>query len=425
MKNPIAATAALLILSVGTAALAGEQTYRVVVSLKDSGESNPATRRDEIAAAQRRVSQLLDGGRGHVSQFYSTIPAFAASVTQEGWVALSASSSVTRVDLDEAAEVTMSRAGSVARSLEVQRMGLTGKGVTVAVIDSGIDSSHRDLAGAIADEACFCMNAKGEPCCPNGTTRQGGLGSAWDDNGHGTHIAGIIAGRGRTAPRGLAPEAYLVVVKIADKDGSTSTWSMLAALDWLATSHPEVQVVNMSLGTTTTYAGSCDSASSITSSLAAAGRVLGNRGTIIVAAAGNSGLTDEMTAPACVTGFLSVGAVYGRGDRAAGASGCAAVKTKADGVTCFSNSSSALALLAPGAGILSTNRGGGTAIGSGTSQAAGVVSGAVALLMEGAPVPNRIGMALRGSGVSVTDSRNGRATPRIDVRAARTALSGR
>lgn len=405
-------TAAALLLSLASVAVSSEQTYRVVVSLKGT---EPAT--------QARVAQRLDGRIGRVSHTYSTIPAFAAVVTRAGWDALRADPDVKGVDLDQPGEVTMSKVNSVARSLDVERMGLTGKGVTVAVIDSGVDSSHRDLAGAIVDEACFCINGNGEPCCPDGTTEQRGLGSARDDNGHGTHIAGIIAGRGRVSPKGLAPDAYLVVIKIADRQGSTSTWSMLAALDWLAATHPEVQVVNMSLGTSATYAGSCESASAVTASLAEAGRVLHKQGVTIVAAAGNSGLTDQMTAPACVSGFLSVGAVYSQNESSATINGCTDVSAHADVVACFSNSSSALTLLAPGAGIVSTGLGGGRGTGSGTSQASAVVAGAVALLTEGAPRTTLpVSEALRLSGVQVLDERNGRTTPRIDVRAALAAL---
>jgi subtilisin family serine protease len=93
-------------------------------------------------------------------------------------------------------------------------------------------------------------------------------------------------------------------------------------------------------------------------------------------------------------------------------------------VACFSNSSARLDLLAPGAGIVSADLGGGKANRSGTSQAAAVVTGAVALLLEGAPESgNRIGAALTGTGASITDMRNGRVTPRLDTRAALTALN--
>ena len=322
------------------------------------------------------------------------------------------------VNLNQTASIMSVKVGTMARSIDVQKMGLTGQGVTVAIIDTGIDSTHPDLQGAVIDEACFSADAS----CPNGTSQQFGAGAAKDDNGHGTHIAGIIAGRGKTAPEGLAPNVKIVAIKIANAAGATSTQAMLAALHFIAKSHPEVRVVNMSLGTDASYTGVCDTASPITAALARAGKALRDRGVVIVAAAGNEGLTDKISAPACVTGFLSVGAVYSE-KGSISANGCTDLKTAADRVACFSNSSANLDILAPGAGIVSADMGGGKANRSGTSQAAAVVSGAVALLLEGAPgASSRIDAALLGTGASITDSRNGRVTPRIDTRAALTSL---
>ena len=298
---------------------------------------------------------------------------------------------------DQSASIMSVKVNSAARSVEVQKMGLTGQGVIVAIIDTGIDASHPDLAGAVIDEACFTANRG----CPNGASQQFGEGSARDDNGHGTHVAGVIAGRGKTAPEGLAPNTRIVAVKIAAADGSTSTQAMIAALRWLAKSHPEVQVINMSLGTTATYSGVCDSASPITSALRQAGDAARSQGAVIVAAAGNEGQTDRMSAPACVTGFLSVGAVHAE-KGSISANGCTDLKTAADRVACFSNSSSSLDILAPGAGIVSADLGGGKTNRSGTSQAAAVVSGAVALLLEGAPgTGSRIDAALFASGAAI------------------------
>jgi subtilisin family serine protease len=418
MTTTLTTAAALLILSLGTPVIAQDTTYRVVVALKASTEA-------EIASAQRRASKVLGAGLGRVSQTYSTIPAFAAVVTREGWTTLGAQPDVESISLDEAAEIESIRAKttSPARALSIDKMGLSGKGVTIALVDTGVDTTHRDLSGVVIDEACFCLDASGAPCCPDGSSMQVGTGSAQDDNGHGTHLAGIIAGHGKT--KGLAPKAHIVSIKIASSTGSTSVWSMLAALDWLATSRPNVQVVNMSLGTTATYTGACDTTSSVTSSLAAAGQTLTNRGVLLVAAAGNSGLTDKMSAPACISGFLSVGAVYSQAEQTESSNGCIDQKTAADHVACFSNSSSALALLAPGASIVSTSLHGGQAIGSGTSQAAAVVSGAAALLMERAGGAGaQVDAALRGNGVFITDNRNGRVTPRIDTSRAAAALGG-
>ncbi len=324
---------------------------------------------------------------------------------------------------DQAAGIQSVKVNAAARSVDVQKMGLSGRGVVVAIIDTGVDATHPDLQGAVIDEACFALDGSGRPACPNGTSQQSGPGSAKDDNGHGTHIAGIIAGRGKAAPLGLAQNARIVAIKVAAADGSTSASAMIAALHYILKFRPDVQVVNMSLGTAATYSGACDAASPVTAALARAGQALRSRGVVIVAAAGNDGQTDRISAPACVSGFLSVGAVYS--DKGAiSANGCTDLKTVADRVACFSNSSARLDILAPGAGIVSSDLGGGKANRSGTSQAAAVVSGAVALLLEGAPESgNRINAALTGTGASITDIRNGRVTPRIDTRAALNALT--
>ena len=416
-------TAAALLLSLASLAASQEPTYRVVVGLKERGERDFVARLSDISATQGRVGRILDGRNGQVTRTYNTIPAFAANVTRDGWAALVSDPDVAKVDLDEVAQVASVGAGDMVRSVEVQTLGLTGKGVTVAIIDTGIDSNHPDLAGAIIDEACFCTDANGKPCCPNGTARQFGAGAAKDDFGHGTHLAGIIAGRGLIAPKGLAPDASLISIKVAGPTGTSSTSSILAALDWLATSRPDARVVNISLATTTVYAGACDAATSVNASFASAGRSLKNRGAIVVAAAGNAGQTDKMGSPACVSSFLAVGAVYGENEGAVSANGCTDTTTAADRVACFSNSSSSLAVLAPGAGIISAGMGGGLAVASGTSQAAAVVSGALALLMEAAPnATGQVDSALRNSGVAVTDGRNNRITPRIDARAALSTL---
>lgn len=406
----IAHIAGLLIMSLGLGAPASAQepTYRVVVTLK-------ATEPSAIAESQRRAAGSLDRGLGQVTRFYSSIPAFAAVVTRQGWSALSRQPEVASISLDEAgeAESIRSNGNSAAHALSIDRHGLSGKGITIALIDTGVDTGHRDLSGVVVDEACFCMDAEGNPCCPDGTSTQMGKGSAQDDNGHGTHLAGIIAGHGKT--QGLAPKARIVSIKIASATASTSVWAMLAALDWIATTRTDVQVVNMSMATAATYAGTCDTASPVTSSLAAVGRTLRGRGVVMVAAAGNSGLTNRMSAPACLSDFVSVGAVYSESGETDRFEGCSDVRAEADQVACFSNSSSGLSLLAPGTGILSAGLRGGQAKGSGTSQAAAVVSGAAALLLERTHSGSKVEDALRTSGSVVTDQRNGRRTPRVDT----------
>ena len=134
--------------------------------------------------------------------------------------------------------------------------------------------------------------------------------------------------------------------------------------------HPEVNVVNMSLGTSELFGGACDNATSYTSSYATAVNGLRQRGVLVFASAGNNKAQSAMAAPACVANVVSVGAVY---DASLGsetfAGVCTDATTRADQVTCFSNSDAQTDLFAPGAITTSTGLGGGTSDYMGTSQA--------------------------------------------------------
>src|SRR5262249_55034611 len=150
--------------------------------------------------------------------------------------------------------------------------GLTGAGVTVAVLDSGIAKVHDDLSGSSVVAFKDFVNGK--------LTR-------YDDYGHGTHVAGIIAGSGKDSNgkmAGTAPGAKLVVLKVLDAQGNGYVSDVIAALDWLSAygSYYNVRVVNMSFG-----AQPDDDPEQDPLAIAAANLV--KKGIVVVAAAGNSG----------------------------------------------------------------------------------------------------------------------------------------
>src|SRR6185436_10179355 len=90
--------------------------------------------------------------------------------------------------------------------------GYTGAGITVAVIDGGIDAAHPDLADDVVAQQCFCDDRPGpNGCCPNGGGTQSGSGAAAETDGHGTSVAGIITSGGVVAAPGIAPDTGIAM----------------------------------------------------------------------------------------------------------------------------------------------------------------------------------------------------------------------
>lgn len=241
-----------------------------------------------------------------------------------------------------------------------QELGVTGRGITVAVIDTGVDYTHADLGGGFG--AGFkviggydFVNSDEDPK---------------DDMGHGTMVAGIVAANGEM--RGVAPDASLLAIKVLDDEGSGYTSDVIAGMEW-ATSHG-ARVINLSLG----YATASSNDPVCTAVNNAAGY-----GLVVVAAAGNAGPGfDSLHAPGVATGAISVGASDGDGiaDFSSRGPGPDPFQVKPD-------------LVAPGAGIRSTAPRGscdlcsasGYFTADGSSFAAPHVAGAAALLLEKYP----------------------------------------
>lgn len=165
--------------------------------------------------------------------------------------------------------------------------GLTGLGVTVAVVDSGVALDHPDFAGRIAGARSFL---DGEP-------------DAIDRNGHGTHVASIVAGSGAADGgryRGVAPDAELLIGKVCDASGLCPDSSIVAALEWAAESG--ATVVNLSLGAPDTP--------EVDPLERAIDELTAEHGTLFVAAAGNAPSCGvRVASPSTADAALSVGAV--------------------------------------------------------------------------------------------------------------------
>jgi subtilisin family serine protease len=227
--------------------------------------------------------------------------------------------------------------------------GNAGEGAIIAVLDSGVLDSHPDLAGRIVARRSFLP---GED--PN---------QANDDDGHGTHVAGICAAHANNmfGVAGIGSGATLAIGRVVGLDGGPFT-SVAAGIVWAA-DIPGVRVINMSLG-----ANNLASVPEMDAAIAYAR----SRGKVVVAAAGNAqGFYDDVGYPARNPAVIAVGSSDAR-----------------DRISYFSDFGPSLDLVAPGEGILSTFDDGGSPtfdLLDGTSMATPNVSGSIALLASRNP----------------------------------------
>jgi hypothetical protein len=351
---------------------------------------------------------------------FRVLDGFVADVTAAGWKRLSTDPRVRSVELSRALRPQNEEAATLTRAREVERqLGFSGRGVRIAVLDTGVDRGHPDLDGGIIGEKCF-VSPNG---CPPGNSDVGA--SAPDiSTGHGTHVSGTITGDGVVAPRGVAAGSEVLMVRVFDATayGNEADWAI--ALDWVLAERATygIRLVNLSLGTDLAYAGSCDA------QWPAMGDALGrlrDAGVAAFASTGNGAIDGGITAPACLAAAIAVGGVYDADlarepDTGTYSSGCVDQNATAGSVICFSNSSARVDLLAPGSRIRSSAPGGGVSEKRGTSQAAAHATAVAALLLEADPLltPDALQSILKSSGVPTLDPKTQVTTPRIDALAA-------
>ncbi len=227
-----------------------------------------------------------------------------------------------------------------------------------------------------------------------------------DDEGHGTHVSGIISSVNSTY-RGVAPGARIFSVKALDETGGGNTTDVLAAMELCIENKEKynISVISLSLGSGS-YTTNCDSNGGVFGLFSSLVNDAISEGIMVVAASGNGASSTGIAFPACLQNVTSIGAT-----------------TKADNVdTSYSNSNAYLDLLAPGTSINSVNLGGGFVSSTGTSMAAPHVSGATLLLrnfkrLENGTIltPWQIEYYLKASGNNKTDSRNSVKTERINL----------
>jgi len=225
-----------------------------------------------------------------VSRRLGIIGGFAGRLTSGQIRRLASTPGVVRIDHDAVVRVTMDAARSdYGVDAAREAFGLTGAGVNVCILDTGVDPTHEQLDSKSIVWSDFVSGAT----------------TPYDDHGHGTHVASIAVGDGVGGPQaarfeGVAPEAGLWAGKVLDDQGSGSESGIVAVVDWCA-ADPDVDVISMSLGTTLPSDGS-DALSLAANAAVADGKV-------VVVAAGNSGdAPDSIGAPGAAADAITVGA---------------------------------------------------------------------------------------------------------------------
>lgn len=280
---------------------------------------------------------LIHNAGGKVKRNYRHVPTIAASIPKAKLDSLRRNPKVTSVEEDIIVQIIeetlpwgVDRIGA-----EIMHSQSKGRGVKVAILDTGIDLDHPDLA--VAGDVTFVT----------GTT------SGDDDHGHGTMVAGIVAALDNDiGVIGVAPEAELYSVKVLNKEGGGYCSDILSGIEWAIDNG--MNVVNMS------FASRLNLPSAIQTALEKAYQA----GIVLVAGAGNAGYIGWVLPPARYEPVIAVGATDQQDVRAS-----------------FSCTGPTLELMAPGISIMTTSRGGGYSSGSGTSFSTPHVTGVASLLI--------------------------------------------
>ena len=373
----------------------------VIVVMKQPG-FRTAARRDALDTMQLKRAGKKDYDFS-LKRKHKVLNAFSGRVTKKGLEKLRNNPDVEAVYYDEVFEVFLDVSVPLINTTKVWNTSIngtnvTGAGETVCIIDTGVDYRHINLGNCTEVEflAGNCSKVL------SGYDFVNDDNNPVDDQGHGSHVAGIVASNDTTY-KGVAPDSQIVAIKVCNNASSATCASsdIISGIDWCVANASifNISVITMSLGGGRYYSN-CDA-----SVVAIAANNAVANGIFVTASTGNNAYSDSFASPACASDVTSVG---GSND--------------ADGMYSNSNTASFLDVLAPGTDINSVDYDGDFVEYSGTSMAAPHVAGAGLLLFQYVKLKNgttlqplEIRTALTETGRLIQDPKNSLYFPRIDV----------
>lgn len=392
---------ALIVLFDDAAVQQAAEAMRLKLRAKSHTAAIQAMKAARYKTLKQDVLNALPVGQHEMLTDYSHLPmAFVRFHTAASMRALLQRSDVLAVYRDEKKFPVLTQSLPLIAQPTVASAGDQGAGTTVLVIDTGVNYTTATFG------SCTAPGAPAS-CRVNYYQNIADSSTSLDAAGHGSVVSAITLG--------VAPQTNIAMMNVFGANTSTSDSLILAAIDFGIANQAALNIVamNLSLGDNSNNAAPCGNRG--TNPYVAPIENAKAAGIVATISSGNNAYTDGIAKPACTPNAVSVGAVYDANVGARSFSACSDSSTAADKPACYSNSANYLTLLAPGS-IVSTAVGGG----DGTSFAAPMVAGAAAVLHSAffTETVDQTVSRLTGSGIAVTDARNGVTTPRLNLLAA-------
>jgi Leucine-rich repeat (LRR) protein len=383
-------------------------TAQVTIYLRDAQSLQSLQSAAEIAETQDALLLAFRAGAFQLDGEFSEIPQLVGEISPEALTTLTTHPTVAAVRLDyptvihglDDASLQLIAADKVQAGTSTLSP-YNGDGIVVAVLDTGMDTVHPDLIDNVLMQGSNKVQYCAADDCWDGNH---------DTNGHGTHVSGIVAN--------IAPNVKILPIRVFNRDGSGKTSYWTKALEWVLKNHAlyGIDVVSMSLGTSSAYSAACDvdfnGAYDLVTKLV-------NAGIPVFASTGNNNNQDVVSAPACLQPVIAVSSVYQppmpttgyeAKDFDAIYGNCYPAEPTDISIPCYASTGYQTDLLAPG--IVNSTwlhwKDGGTKTLYGTSQSAPMAAAVAALMLQAKPnlLPIQIEEILESTGQKILDQRS-------------------